>query len=266
MTIKDCLKLADDCHNFIDMYSLTCKLQDLEKNLSMLQIIIKNIQSVAKRMADVSNIINRSIIFRKQDGKMIKYIDPYPTENDHTVLRFKYPEPSFNIIKDINIPVKYVEKTSDIPVTSLYYNKELKQFCINVNGVIIKGNLGNILSYKNEKTVRCDYGSECKSLIKSIACKYYHEPEDYKKLNMNIPDETRNFTVGSFIYTNNRSIKTYYARHVGNASTMEHDISMLKKVSYKEEIFNREGQLMHDLLVYMILVNKGLVDKYPHWF
>ena len=46
---------------------------------------------------------------------------------------------------------------------------------------------------------------------------------------------------------------------------MIYDLNTLKRVQYREEITNREGQLIHDLLIYMILNARGLLERYPHW-
>jgi hypothetical protein len=265
-TLRDYLKLADDTHDYLDKFCVALSPAQLDTKILELQSAIKIIQSVAKRIADVSNITTRLINKKRHFEKSkTKYIDPYPTSNDSAVLRTLYPETSVHIDTNINIPAKIVQDISEIPVSNLYYVEPLKQFAINVDGVVIKGNLGNIVEYKKENSARCEYGSECKSFTKNIECPYYHDPEDFIKHNKEVSDKTRNYTAGSWIYSRNKNPSTYFARHLGSRDKLLFDLNTLKKVQYHEEISNREGQLIHDLILYQILHNRGLLCKYPHW-
>jgi hypothetical protein len=271
-TLREYLMIADAAHEYIDKFGIALHTDKLEEKVQQLQINIKNIQSVAKRIADVSNIINQIILHKKaiipiNNIRTLSPIDPYPTANDHAVLRTIYPlkQESKTIIDDISIPVKIVEDVSHIPINNIYYINSLKQYAINIAGVVIKGNLSNIVEYQTEKSARCEYGTECKSFKKLTNCSYYHDPEDYIKLNLPVPNHIRNFTVGSWIYSKSKRPKTYFTRHIGNRKTLLYDLSLLKTIQYREEISNREGQLIHDLLIYLILHNKGLLERYPHW-
>jgi hypothetical protein len=266
LTLREYLKLSDDYHELIDKNGIAMKNEQLEEKIHNLQIGIKNIQAISKRMADVSNIINRILLNKNKKRNDKTYIDTYPYEQDHAVMRFKYPEEKKEIANNIDLPVKIVEKECEIPISKLYYVKEYDQYAINIEGLIIRGNLSNIVEYQTEKSARCEYGIECKSFKKNIPCKYYHDPDDYIKLNIPIPkDNIRNYTVGSWLYSRNKRPKTYFTRHIGSGDTILYDLVKLRKMQYKEEIDNREGQLIHDLLIYLILHNKGLLERYTHW-
>jgi hypothetical protein len=273
MTLREYLTIADEAHDYIDKFGIALSVQKLEEKVNTLQTSIKNIQAVAKRMADVSNIITQNILHRpivQASTKIQNVIDPYPSENDHAVLRVVYPieNASRDIASGICIPVKTVDNLSQIPVSDVYYINSIKQYAVNIAGVIVKGGLANIVEYQTEKSARCEYGIDCKSFVKGKKCKYYHDPEDYVKLKLPVPDEkenTRNFTTGSYVYSKTRRPKTYFTRHVGSKDTLIHDLNMLKTVQFREEVSNREGQLIHDLLIYLILHSKGLLERYPHW-
>lgn len=265
-TLKEYLKQADNTHEFLDNFCIALSPKLLEEKILELQSSIKILQSISKRIADVSNIATRILRHKKTiDKQTEKFIDPYPTSEDHGILRTLYPEEKKQIVKDIQIPTKVVEKISDIPISNLYYVKELKQYAININGIIIKGNLGNIVNYKDKFTNRCEYGTECRSFKKHVSCPYYHDPEDYIKNGKEVPDIERNFTAGSWMYSKTKTPKTYFCRHLGSKNRLIYDLQTIKKVQYREEISNREGQLIHDLLIYMILNSKGLLERYPHW-
>ena len=265
-TLHHYLKETDKIHDFILKFGECVKIEVIEKKVNTIMCNIRNIQAVSKRMADISNMCNRIILNRNNNKKKkSEYISTYPTENDHAILRTKNPIDKKEVINSIEIPVKTLEKLNEIPVSNIYYINELKQYAINIAGVNIKGNLGNILDYNSENTSRCDYGIKCSSFTKGIKCKYYHEPEDYLKIGTDVPETIRNFTIGSWIYTNNKKPRTYFNRHIGNKKTLLYDLKMLKSIQYKEEVAIRESQLIHDLLIYIILHTKGLLEKYHHW-
>lgn len=268
-TLREYLALADQTHDYLDKFGFGLTPKQIEEKVIQLQLGIKTIQSVAKRLADISNIatrvISRKLAMSGKEHSQKNIIVTYPTENSHASLRTMEPKETVHITKEIAIPAKVVETCAELPVNNLYYVNNIKQFAININGVIIKGNLGNLVEYQTEQSAKCEYGIDCKSFKKNLTCTYYHDPEDYIKLKQPVPDVTRNFTVGSWLYSKNKAPRTYFTRHLGSKDRLNYDLNTLKKVQYREEISNREGQLIHDLLIYMILNSKGLLERYPHW-
>ena len=266
LTLRDYLSKADDMHNQMFKFGIALSSDKLSANINTLRKYIKNIQAVSKRMADVSNIINH-VLNIKNNKLNIQYVDPYQTTNDHAVLRTMYPsdKDKIQITEYTTLPIRTIESPSDIPISYLYYIKSHKQYAINIAGVIIKGTLGNIVDYKTTQSARCEYGIKCKSFEKNIKCQYYHDPEDYIKFGKDVPTIIRNFTVGSWMYSKNRKPKKYFTRHIGSLDTLDFDIKQLKRISFREEISTREGQLMHDLLIYMISHSHGLLERYPSW-
>lgn len=269
-TLSEILENTDRLHNKVIKYGIGLSNEFLENNIIHLQKEIKNIQAIAKHMADISNLCNRFLIQRDKQISINKCIETYPRYTDHAVISLHNTDTSMTIIDDIKFPIKIVNRIEDIPQNiSLYYIENLKQYAISINGIIIKGNLANICHYKCEKSARCEYGIECKTFLKNRKCNYYHEPEDYIKLGWTPPtNERRNFTVGNWIYSGvKKDLKKnpYYTRHVGSADCLIQDMKLLTQLQYRDEIFNRESQLMHDVLIYLILAHKGFVEKYSYW-
>lgn len=265
-TLRQYLEITDETHKYIDKYGMIVNAKELKKRILTLQMYIKNLQAIAKKMADVSNTATQILLLRKKN--VDKVIDPYPTENDHATLRMSdpYSVETKEIIEGVKIPVKMVANLSEIPVSSLYYVESHKQFAFNILGINIKGNLANISNYGKECTASCEYRTECKSFKKNVKCKYYHDPEDFINLGIDVPNDLqRNFTVGSWIYSKTKKHNSYFARHVGSLDSLALDLYLLRKMQYKEEVYNREGQLIHDLLIYLILHNQGYLEKYPNW-
>lgn len=268
-TLRDYLALADQTHDYLDKLGFGLTSKQIEEKINQLQLGIKTIQSVAKRLADISNIatrvLNRKIATSRKIQEQKNDVITYPTENDHASLRVMNPEKTINITNEIAVQAKVVETCAELPINNLYYVNNIKQFAVNINGVVIKGNLGNLVEYQTEQSAKCEYGIDCKNFNKNGTCSYYHDPEDYIKLHQPVPSTTRNFTIGSWLYSKNKAPRTYFTRHLGSKDRLSYDLNTLKKVQYREEISNREGQLIHDLLIYMILNSKGLLERYPHW-
>jgi hypothetical protein len=261
-TIKDFLEEANQYHTLVEKYGIALSNEKLQNIILTLQSNIRTIQAVSKRIADISNVVNDFVIKRK-NPQQIKYIDPYPSENDHTTLTNLQAEEKSELLPNISIPIKRVPSSAYITPQPIYFLEDVQLYAININGVILKGDLANISDYRTTHTALCEYGVKCRSIQ---TCKYYHDVEDYKKLSLPVPKNKRNFTVGSWIYSKNRNPKTYFTRHVGGANTLIDDLKCIRKIQYKEEIINREGQLIHDLLIYMVLLQQGLIDKYVKWW
>ena len=65
-TLREYLKQADDIHNFIEKFYMETPAYALENKINQIHISIKNIQSVAKRLADIANIITRLTRIKKK--------------------------------------------------------------------------------------------------------------------------------------------------------------------------------------------------------
>ena len=269
-TLRSFLQQADDLHESLEKYCVALTAEQIEEKVLELQSAMKTIQSVVYQMANVSNIATR-VANRKRKTKAKNetsdrpVIDPYPTEHDIGTLRSVNPQESKEIMTGITIPIRTVATAKEIPVSNLYYVEEMKQYAINIEGIILRGDLCNITDYQTELSAVCEYGISCKSFQKHTKCPYYHDPSDYIYHKQEIPTSRRNFTIGSWIYSKKKTPKTYFTRHLGSRDRLMYDLATLKRVQYREEIYNREGQLIHDLLIYMILNSKGLLERYPHW-
>lgn len=263
--LRDFLKQAEQTHELLLKFGAALPPEQLTTCVDALRKNIRTIQAVSKRMADISNIASRLLNMRKHIPTM-EYTDPYPTATDYAVLATQYPvnDEQKQITPNIKICVKTVERPEDIPAGHLYYIASHKQYAINLAGIVIRGTLGNIVPYTSEKSSRCKHGIQCRSFARGAPCKYYHDPDDYIKLDQTVPEEIRNFTVGSWIYSAVKKQK-HFTRSVGSGNTLDYDIAQLKKYSYMEEITTREGQLIHDILIYLALNDHGLLERYKPW-
>lgn len=261
-TLREYLQQADATHEYLEQFCAGLSNGQIEEKIVELQSSIKTIQTVAYQLANISNIATR-VLHRRQKTAVV--VDPYPDARNVGTLRTLNPVETIQVCKEISIPTKLVNSIEEIPVSHMYFVKNLGQFAINIEGIVIRGNLGNIVDYQCSNSVKCEYGIECKSFAKKKPCGYYHDPEDFIHHKLPLPNTLRNFTVGSWIYSKTKSPKTYFTRHMGSADRIIYDLNTLKRVQYREEISNREGQLVHDLLIYLILNSRGLLEKYLPW-
>lgn len=264
-TLREYLAEADRAHNHVLKYGIAMSINQLEDQITHLHKSTQQLQSIAKRIADVANIINHHRIIKKSivGGPITELpVNPFPTENSHAIMRRLYSTQHTNIIPGINVSAITVKSLSHIPVSNLYYVEDIGQFAVNVNGVNIRGTIGDIVNglevHTKEAIARCQWGAECKNL--NTSCKYYHDPEHFIKRKLPIPENNRrNFTVGSWLHTKSPSNKS---RHIGGRQSLLIDLCLLKKTHYLEEILTREDQLIHDLLIYMVLNEKNMLERY----
>lgn len=159
----------------------------------------------------------------------------------------------------------------------LYWLPELNQYIININNMILRGNIGNIYDKKiiqNNKikahqVVICAEANNCKNVLSEQYCKFWHDPVDLIVLKDNkiISDEyyyrtiqhTRNFANTSWIYSSDKPTANSNMRHIGAASRLRNDIALCKISNiYKTQIKNLKAQIMHDLLILLTLHEQGL--------
>lgn len=139
-----------------------------------------------------------------------------------------------NIVRGIELDVVVVNSIDDVPNAKLYYVNDLGQFCIKVNEMVLRGNIGNIYG-RNENIVyvnKCMYGKDCN---RGFDCPFYHDPIDVPWSN-----NIRNFTYNSWLYQ---------SRGIGNRQTLLFDINNITK-DMKEIIY---AQTMHDVLLSLVM-------------
>lgn len=246
LTLKDYLNEAQVLYNEVQFKGVGMKQTELEDIIKKLKTYIKNIQAVAKFMADISNSILQSTMMVRKIAPI--NLDPYPKSTDHVCLRFSNKE----FIKEVDLSLQ-------IPISNLYYIRSLKQYAINIGGIIIKGNLADIADGRiTQKTFPCKNGANCRE-FKTETCSFYHNPEHYIENKLPIKND-RILSNTSWIYDPDSKKST---RKIGGKSTINAD--MLRIKSLDTEISTREYQLIHDLLVLLRINENGFNKQYNFW-
>ena len=142
-----------------------------------------------------------------------------------------------------------------LPDNPIYMIEELNQYAIKINGILYRGNIGNIynklsiIDSKNHKsndcksdekkinqTIICKHGNKCYCLLhKPNICNFYHDILDvynlYKKSVISLEKynlyktTTKNFINTSWLYTKTHNKNT---RHFGSNENLLSKIKILE--------------------------------------
>jgi hypothetical protein len=261
-TLSDYLLSANKVLEFFTTKSAIADNKLLHNKIITLQQDIQTIQTISRRIADISNICNRVLQFKIKDTNFVpEYIDPYPDKEAWANLEQKtYKKKS--VTNGVDIPVKIVYDTSEIPNCPIYWISSSQQFAIRINGMLLSGNLGNICTNGIDSNLisKCKNGSKCKKLSTGKKCKYYHNNEEVLAHNLE-PDilswylsQRRQFTNGSWMYNFNK--KSASGRKISSANNLIIDLHMAKNTNYNSEVVR--AQTLHDILLIACMNEFGI--------
>lgn len=171
-----------------------------------------------------------------------------------------------------------VNSVSDIPNSPIYWIKSIRQYGINIGGMLLRGNIGNIYNTNMTKRISnicnlvyCKNENLCERILSGHTCKYYHDPLNLLGLNQcNLITDSlyqdqlqpKNFTNTSWICTDYPEKKSNInMRHFGSRDTLKHFIQLTKienTARTKSYIRNYKDQCMHDILVLYALYKNDL--------
>jgi hypothetical protein len=283
LTLNQIIKKVNDIHFQINKLDFSVDTNKIKSHILELQNIEKQISSVFMKVSNIINICSNKSDISKLDKKVSNDTD-WTYLNDISNINI----PSKPIASNISINVKVVNQLDEIPNTNMYWVENINQFAVNINGVILRGNIGNIYNKKHIKknistnqTIICKYGNNCKNLTDEKndivkICKFYHDPvvllEAFKKNKISAEAfekykiQTRNFINTSWIYTEFQNTnKNSTMRHFGSKNTLKHELDLMKMNNPNNKIIdNYMQQTMHDILVIMGLDKSGLLKNYPN--
>lgn len=281
ITLKQFLEKADNIHDEIINKTDFLNTTKTKNRLYELESYIKQIQTISHRMAQIYNVCkdkleNGFVIHR---GVTLKNVDPFPEKNNWSYMT-KIPNKESKLLApNIQVNVKQVKTIDEIPNTPLYWVSSLNQFALHVNGVIFRGNIGNIFvknprdSTNGHCIKKCKHKNKCTFLLAGKRCRFFHDPYDVYKLYVQkkITKETlsiykilyRNYNSSSWIYTDDTpKKKNQMMRFVGNRNTLNNEIDMFR-FQDKKWVENYQSQMFHDFLVLMAINQKHLIPRYP---
>jgi len=270
--LNDLINHAEDIHK-----KIACDF--MFEDLKTMNILYKDLDTLNKTMytaqQKISDIYNKARdLFAKRISNfrntllIVENVSAPDSENDtfRPILSDKYmkqlitPDQKYKIVAPgVKIPVVVVDNVDDLPNCNIYYIKKIAQFAIKINGQILRGNIGHIVTNKKSKCIRptrnitkCDYGSQCHN-VNIHKCNFYHDVYDYTKYTTAILDERikqnihiRNFTTQNWLYTNESSaIKNNHMKHIGSQDRLFAEIPIVSGL----EIDRLKDLLIHDILV-----------------
>jgi hypothetical protein len=162
-----------------------------------------------------------------------------------------------------NIPVRAcpVDNVEGVPNMPLYWVKSLNQFAIRINGVLFRGNIGNVYG-KGECAsgiIRCKYANACAQLLAGKRCKFYHDINELTK-SKKIPAAT--VEIYKNLYRNFANPMHTFA---GSRNTLKTDLDLCKLNGADgcKWIEPYKSQMFHEFLVVMAIHQMGMLNEYP---
>jgi hypothetical protein len=289
LTLQQYISKSDDIHRKLEGVDNLIQFLEMKKYIAELESMIKQIQTVSIKISNIHNICKnkykqRLLVFKKKINTLD--IDEVPGTKDWTYINRNINKNSIthSIAPDIDINIKTVKSLDEIPNTPIYWVSDIKQFAIHLNGVIFRGNIGNIYDKHNiqtnsniNQTIICSYGNACQKLLHDKPCKFYHDPVELfqvlaekkisKKTYSSYCDKHRNFVNTSWMYIDmHHNQKNKSMRHFGSRNTLKHEFNLMQINSSRGtdiNISNFRQQCMHDILVIFGLNQCGLLKDYP---
>ena len=254
--IDDIYKIFNNITNEYDMYN-----QPYIKQLIDLKILLK------KTVSKIDNVYQLCV------NKYKTTLNIAGNTNIHVLNKIdnKSEQPSLSdthnkqVTDSISLNVCFVHSIYDIPNMSIYWVSNINQFAFKLNGVIFRGNIGNIYTdadkIPSNQTVICKYGTSCKCIQRGDICKFFHDPMSTKISTNNIlNNKIRNFSNKSWLYTkhtSNSNLRTFGSRNILNNEL--NLLAMENPSLINIQVDNYRHQCIHDILVILALNKKGLI-------
>jgi hypothetical protein len=281
ITLRQYMNEADIIHDNIVNKNQFLSSSKTKNQLYELESFIKHIQTISHRIAQIYNSCKK----RHSNGFVIhrnlnlKSVGVFPLNNHWSSLYRTTNKDSKTLSPGIHTNVKIVDTQEEIPNVPLYWIRSLNQFAIHVNGVLLRGNIGNIYvktpkSRESGKNIKkCRNENKCSYLLSGKTCRYYHDPKDILQLfnSGNISEEIyraymisyRNYTNISRLYTNDAmKEKNKMMRFIGNRNTLKSDLSV-SKYRKNDWVDEYKSQSFHDFLVVLAMNQYGLLEESP---
>jgi hypothetical protein len=289
LTLQQYISKSDDIHCKLEGVDNLIQFLEMKKYISELESMVKQLQTVSIKIANIHNICKnkykqRLLVFKKKINTLD--IDVAPGAKDWTYINRNINKKSIthSITPDININIKKVKSLDEIPNTPIYWVSDINQFAIQLNGVIFRGNIGNIYNKRNiqtnsniNQTIICMHGNACQKLLHNEPCKFYHDPVELqhvlvekkisKETYLSYCNKHRNFVNTSWMYSNIQcNQKNKSMRHFGSRNMLKHEFNLMQINNSRStdiDISNFRQQCMHDILVIFGLNQCGLLKDYP---
>lgn len=131
--------LSDICKRF-EMFKNVYEI--LEKEYNSAKIIYDDLKvNIHKYLQDYKNLLDVIIVSKNTEENYIMLNNHIQNKSQYIV---NNNIKTFEISPGVSIPATHVKNVALIPETPIYYIEDTKEFGININGTVIKGNLLDI--------------------------------------------------------------------------------------------------------------------------
>lgn len=277
LTLGDIVNICDEIHSKIESVnpsSFYVNEIEIRKDINILTKMFSQIKTIHAKVSNIHSICTnkcKTINRRYNKGK--------PKETHWLELNQKLLV-NKPLAHDIMTKVRTVNSINEIPNIPLYWVENIGQYATQINGIVFRGNIGNIYNKSDirerritNQTVICAYGNECKNILSEKECAFYHDQLDLLELRdagkisaeffRHCKKKHRNFFNTSWIYTDMpHNKKNSMMRHFGSRNVLKHELDIMNLNNSrctKTSLDNYRQQVMHDLLV-MVGASKSIIE------
>lgn len=143
ITLEKYCEIAEAFNNLIEESGMLLNVDFINNEVTQLKKNIRIIQGAVYRIADIANngmVLLKNKAMMSQRQLSIETVDTYPTENDYAALVNTTP-PFREVAPCVRVKVRHVSTIEDIPMIHMYFVESSGVIAINLNGVIVSGNL-----------------------------------------------------------------------------------------------------------------------------
>jgi hypothetical protein len=158
------------------------------------------------------------------------------------------------------IKVRQVKTLAEVEEVPIFYVSELKAYAFNVAGVLLYGNLCDVLRAADAKLqgivsfIPCRYGASCPKLQANAVCRYCHDPLEVNRLRkqgfIDAKTEGKMLRPPAILSTSWLYLRNRFGSFWGSRETIKQD-AILYKAKLSEAKDTRalhQKLLMHELL------------------
>jgi hypothetical protein len=283
LTLKQLIEKVDSIHRDLDrLYEAP----QLKQNLTELKQLAYATQFVHNKILNIYEIYNNKYkIAKLRHRGVLNHINQ--TNIGKTNIG-KTNVIGMPLAPNIATDAKIINSIKELPNTPMYWVADIEQYAFKINGVIFRGNIGNIYNKNdivkstqltkndNKKITQmtiCKYKNKCRTVLNGGLCEFYHDPIElmdlveeklltYKVYKMYLKMH-RNFSNTSWIHTTTPQHKHNVSfRHFGSRDILKHELDLIKFEPSQADVMgidNFRQQCMHDILVIMGLKEHALL-------
>jgi len=154
-SLSQILEIANDTHSRIFKDKVSITVNDYINSVHKLKAYVDHLRSVANRVEEIHNNCLKEVHNKlqniKNEGLSVNQMERIGTSEWNSNITSKTEKDGDcevhglqEVVPGIKTMAIHVDDISEIPNSELYWAKNIQQFAIRINNILIRGNIGNI--------------------------------------------------------------------------------------------------------------------------